>query len=348
MVGNAGSSSSSANAPYFNGEGYNLWSLKMETLLLSRKLWGIVNKGFDEEDDDVQRLEDDIQKNAKALISRTRVAKKAWDILKKEYQGCSKSSAVKLHTYRQEYENLRMKNGKSVQDYISRVLTTTYHIQALSKELDEKAIASKILRSLSPKFHHVVSSIVKAKDLSILTVDKLSGSLKGHEGRLDMESDKVEVRAFHIKGEEEEEEVVAMNIRILKGERWQNKADIQCYKCKKFGHYKSQCWYKDIAVNVVEEEAKVTHLFMADSGLDDQHEDVWLLDNGCSNHITGIKSLFQTLDESMQQTIRLGDNPVMKVGGMGKVRMKTKGGQMKELHQVLYMPKLAHNLLSVG
>ncbi|XP_039145505.1 uncharacterized protein LOC120282718 [Dioscorea cayenensis subsp. rotundata] len=215
MAGNTGNSSSSTTAPYFNGEGYNLWSLKMETLLLSRKLWGVVDKGFDEEDDDVQSLEDNVQKNAKALflmqqaleerilirISGTRVAKKAWDILKKEYQGCSKSSAAKLHSYRQEYENLRMKNGESVQDYISRVLTTAYHIQALGEELDEKAIVGKILRSLSLKFRHVVSSIIEANDLSILTVDELSRSLKGHEGRLDMESDQVEVKAFHIKGE---------------------------------------------------------------------------------------------------------------------------------------------------
>ncbi|XP_039123328.1 uncharacterized protein LOC120259937 [Dioscorea cayenensis subsp. rotundata] len=215
MAGNAGSSSFSTIAPYFNGEGYNLWSLKMETLLLSKKFWGVVDKGFDEEEDDAQRLEDNVQKNAKALfliqqaleerilisILGTRATNKAWDIFKKEYQGCSKSSTAKLHSYRQEYKNLLIKNRESMQDYISRVLTTAYHIQALGEELDEKAIVGKILHNLSPKFCHVVSSIVEAKDLSILMIDELSGSLKGHEGRLDMESDQVEVKAFHIKGE---------------------------------------------------------------------------------------------------------------------------------------------------
>lgn len=79
-----------------------------------------------------------------------------------------------------------MKNGESVQDYIGRVLTSAYHIQALGEELDENVIVGKILHSFSPKFRHVVSSIIEAKDLSVLTVDDLSGSLKGHKGRLDL------------------------------------------------------------------------------------------------------------------------------------------------------------------
>lgn len=62
-------------------------------------------------------------------------------------------------------------------------------------------MVSKILCSLSPKFRHVVSSIVEAKDLTALIVDELSGSLKGYQSRLDMETNQVEVRAFHAKEE---------------------------------------------------------------------------------------------------------------------------------------------------
>lgn len=96
---------------------------------------------------------------------------------------------------------MRMKNGESIQDYISRVLIVTYHIRSLGEDLTKQTVVGKILCSLSSKFRHVVSSIIEAKDLSTFTMDELSGSLKGHESRLDMETDQVEVRAFHTKGE---------------------------------------------------------------------------------------------------------------------------------------------------
>ncbi|XP_039130885.1 uncharacterized protein LOC120267277 [Dioscorea cayenensis subsp. rotundata] len=217
-MANQGSSSGSSSqviVPHFSGEGYSLWSLKMETVLISRDLWKLVEKGYDEDEADEHKLNENIKKNAKALcliqqrlddktlirISQTRNAKKAWDILKKEYQGCTKSSAAKLYAYRQQFETIRMKNGDTIQDYVSKVLTLAHHIRTLGEDLPDQSVVGKILRSLTPKFRHVVSSIIEAKDLTTLTVDELSGSLKGHEGRLDMENDQVEVKAFHIKGE---------------------------------------------------------------------------------------------------------------------------------------------------
>lgn len=55
------------------------------------------------------------------------------------------------------------------------------------------------MRSLSPKFSHVVSLIVEAKDLSKMIVDELSSSLKGHEGWVDMYSNSVEDKAFQVR-----------------------------------------------------------------------------------------------------------------------------------------------------
>ncbi|XP_039134294.1 uncharacterized protein LOC120271681 [Dioscorea cayenensis subsp. rotundata] len=304
----------------------------------------IVDKGYDEEEKDEHKLDQNIKRNAKALviiqqsldekvliiISQTRNAKKAWDILKKEYQGCIKSSVAKLYSYRQEFEIMRMKNG-----------------------------------DLSPKFKHVVSSIIKAKDLSTLTVDELSGSLKGHESRLDMETDQVEVKAFHAKGEGSTSNPNVITGRGRgrggcrgrgrvteqkegQGEGRKSKAHIQCYNYKKYGHYKSQCWQKDNSAHDVEEDTKVTQLFLVGNVSDEQVEDVWLLDSGCNNHMIGMKSLFQSLNTTYQQVDRLGDNQMMKVEGMGTERFKIRGGQVKELDRVQFVPEIAHNLLSVG
>ena len=72
------------------------------------------------------------------------------------------------------------------------------------------------------------------------------------------------------------------------------------------------------------------------------------MDSGCSNHMSGTRSLFKELDESQKREVHLGDNKPMKVEGKGTIAIKTTQGNVKLLHDVQYVPNLAHNLLSVG
>jgi len=48
----------------------------------------------------------------------------------------------------------------------------------------EQAKVEKILRSLTPRFEHVVAAIEEANDISKLTVRLLYGSLRVHEQRM--------------------------------------------------------------------------------------------------------------------------------------------------------------------
>ncbi|KAH7655517.1 RNA-directed DNA polymerase protein [Dioscorea alata] len=95
-------------------------------------------------------------------------------------------------------------------------------------------------------------------------------------------------------------------------------------------------------------EEDAGYLFMASNAAETQPNSVWLVDSGCSNHMTGDRTLFSSLDESLKINVRLGDNKEMKVLGIGVVTVHTQGGDQKKLHDVQYVPGLAHNLLSVG
>ena len=37
------------------------------------------------------------------------------------------------------------------------------------------------------------------------------------------------------------------------------------------------------------------------------------MDNGCSSHMTGVKDLFKTTDDTQKMIVRLGDNKAMQV-----------------------------------
>ena len=76
-------------------------------------------------------------------------------------------------------------------------------------------------------------------------------------------------------------------------------------------------------------------------------EEVWFLDSGCSNHMTGNKEWFSELDESFSQTVKLGNNTRMAVVGKGIIRMQV-NGFTQAISGVYYVPELKNNLLSIG
>ena len=78
------------------------------------------------------------------------------------------------------------------------------------------------------------------------------------------------------------------------------KSNIQCYDCRKYGHTKADCWYKDKIVNVAESNAE-SNLFMAKNGSEEGTDQQWFIDSGCSNHMTGKEEFFSELDESKRQ-----------------------------------------------
>ena len=64
--------------------------------------------------------------------------------------------------------------------------------------------------------------------------------------------------------------------------------------------------------------------------------------------MTSKRSMFKELDESHKIEVKLGDNKKIQVEGNGIVAIRNGHGKMKLLHNVFFVPSLAHNLLSVG
>ncbi|KAD5803372.1 hypothetical protein E3N88_14732 [Mikania micrantha] len=75
---------------------------------------------------------------------------------------------------------------------------------------------------------------------------------------------------------------------------------------------------------------------------------LWFLDSGCSNHMTGSKGIFTSLDEAFKLEVNLGDKKKLNVEGKGTVRISMKDDRYKLLDDVYYAPRLLYNLLSVG
>ncbi|KAK3002315.1 hypothetical protein RJ639_021440 [Escallonia herrerae] len=72
-------------------------------------------------------------------------------------------------------------------------------MRSYEEKISDEAVVAKVLRSLTPKFDHVVVAIEESKDLSIFSFDELMGSLQAHESRINRSLEKNKEKAFQVK-----------------------------------------------------------------------------------------------------------------------------------------------------
>jgi len=134
---------------------------------------------------------------------------------------------------------------------------------------------------------------------------------------------------------------------------------IHYYKCKQSGHMKKKCptWRKQTdekqadsskSVNVVQNEESDASdgdmLFVSTT----QISDVWILDSGCSCHITPNREWFMTYRSANSSCVYLGDDRCCNIVGIGDVRIRMYDGTIRTLCDVRHIPELKRNLISLG
>ncbi|GKV45648.1 hypothetical protein SLEP1_g52709 [Rubroshorea leprosula] len=406
------------SVPVLDGKNYNRWCVQMRVLFDYHELLSVVENGvaeIAENANDAQKhaYRESKKKDKKALyfihqgvndevfekIEDAATSKQAWDTLMTAYKGAEKVKKVKLQTLRRQYELLQMEFSEPVATYINRVLALTNKSKVYGEEYSEQVKVEKILRTLTPKFEHIVAAIEEAHDLSQMTIDELSGSLEAHEQRMNgKQIEKPIEQAFQsevsIKGDQGGEtsqkhggsrgrgrgrgfyfnkgrgvggnDQGKSNFGYQQNSRGHgrdrgrgrgrgryDKSNVECYNCHKYGHYSSECRYKD--------NTQKAHCVQGDDDVDSSHAllmvtaigetpnfHTWFLDTGCTNHMSGKRELFADLDESFCTKVKFADDRTIPVTGKGRILINLKNGDHKYILDVFYVPGMKSNLLSVG
>lgn len=141
-----------------------------------------------------------------------------------------------------------------------------------------------------------------------------------------------------------------------KGERKRiDFSKVQCYNCQKYGHFADQCHLPDRR-NSRDDEARLAKedgdegqvLLMVTTKEDEASSDFWYLDTGCSTHMTGHREWFVNLDDTVRSKVKFADDSTLTAAGIGKVLIQRKDGLHSYISDVLYVPGMKSNLLSLG
>ncbi|KAA3474308.1 Integrase, catalytic core [Gossypium australe] len=348
-------------APVFNGEGYHIWVVKMRTYLQAFDLWEVVNTDAEPTPlranptvAQIRQHADERTKRHKAMsciqncvsdVIFTRIMvcetpKQAWDKLKKEFQGTERTRQQQLLNLRRDFENLKMKEEETVKQYSDSIMAVVNSIRLFGEQFNEARIMEKVLSTLPERYEAKISSLEDSRNKEGLA------EWRSTEG------------AFQAKTKS------ASSTSAYKGKKtWKNRPkpdaarrrDQSCKHCKRPGHSEERCWFRPDAqyqhckkMGYVESSDHEEQVFAVSCSASQKNGSKgWLLDSGCTNHMSPDPTIFKTSDRSCKTKVKVGNGQFIKAEGKGNVLICTPTGD-KVISNVLLAPEIDRNLLSIA
>ncbi|RDX63956.1 hypothetical protein CR513_57549, partial [Mucuna pruriens] len=240
-----------------------------------------------------------------------------------------------------EFELQRMKESETIKEYSDKLLSIDNKIRLLGSDFANSKIIEKLLVTIPKRYEALINSLENSKDLSKITLTEVLHALMAQEQRRLMREDRAvegallakhhdagcNKKKFLKKNQSTSSENTTNNQNKGKGKK---KSYPPCQYCGKIGHPPYRCWRRP--------DAKCSSNSSSES---------WLIDSGCTNHMTYDRELFKCLDNTEVKWVRIRNGEQIPVKGKGSIAITRHNGT-KTLFDVLYVPEINQNLLSVG
>ncbi|KAL4285133.1 hypothetical protein GQ457_16G021100 [Hibiscus cannabinus] len=278
---------------------------------------------------------------------------------------------------------LQMKDDELIKDFSNRLMDVVNQIRLYGENLPDAKVVEKVMISVPQRFEAKISAIEKSCDMTSLTIANLVSKLEAQEHRVSMRAIEASEGAFlaahkgvkfnnSLKKAESSNKskgffsssgkfppcpICKKTNHAEKDCRFKEKgkSKFQCTFCGKSGHTEKFCWTKkkeakkesQHQANASEEnQEEDEHLFMVSHVAEPSHNSVWLVDSGCTSHMTPMAAYFSSLDKSFVTSVKMGNGATVQVHGKGSISVNTPKGK-RTIHNVLFIHDLNQSLLSI-
>ncbi|XP_047270532.1 uncharacterized protein LOC124899623 [Capsicum annuum] len=133
-----------------------------------------------------------------------------------------------------------------------------------------------------------------------------------------------------------------------KKKQYNNKGRYKRLKSAKQISPTAQVQLTQIAENVEDHEENLfATSIIGECNIASQDHDVWLVDSGCTHHMTANLNNFERLDKNYFFKVRVGNGRLLDAKGKGAVVVQILSG-IKLIFDVLFVPEISQSFLSVG
>jgi hypothetical protein len=355
--------------PKYNGSNYEEWKFSMQALLLEKGLFHVVSetKPVPENPknvtaEDKKKLLDYMTQSGKvkgtlckhmemaymANMMEMETAYEIWDALARKNNNTTAESLLILRNLFYS-PAVNMREGENVNEHLAKLRNIQSRTKGSKAPIVDEELISRIMSSLPESWSGYVQGLRGASNE--LTYETL-------EVRLQAE---MNLRASNEASNEEVWKGAAFHTKNMKKKFVQSNSKLKCWNCDKPGHRQADCWApgggkqgqgpkrnrnastatKVYGMHISKNVKKEVALTKTD----------WILDSGANSHFTNDKSYLVEYQAISPVTIQVAKgNATMKAIGKGKLRLKPNKPQshIVELNEVLYVPELETNLISLS
>jgi hypothetical protein len=350
--------------PELSKDNWPEWSDLLRDVLESKDLLSIVESSTSS----IEREKAEFKKNdAKARTIIKSAAGSAYrvhllglstakDCIEKLRGVCETTSEERVQTLLSSFYGLKFTT--SIDTTASKLTTIQNQVKVLSEGEAPTDTAKKtiLLKSLGEEYKSTVFAL-KAAGLSKLSFDDIVQRLKETEYGLE-ETEEVLARATTSSYRRPKESYRpkesdrSKQSKGLSKERPGPPKDKRCFYCQKPGHFISNCRTRIAEEATRSSKPKEARTVTAEAWtvFDAKDKDLrspdWVLDSGCSQHITYDKSRFVRLTRQ-GGAVTVANRKELPIAGKGTVEINVASKRVR-LDEVLYVPTIGYNLLSIS
>ena len=366
---------SSETVPKLQGsEDYHAWKFSMRMFLLGRDLWEIVegSETIEEYDTDAERRKFrrrenhalskiclSISSSLHIYVRSCKTAKEAWDNLEKRFE--EKSLTRKIE-YRRKLYAAKLSDEMEMVGHVNNLKTISERLESLGDPVTEKDLVMILISSLSDTYNNLITTLetVKEEELSWEYVrDRVISEYERRRQHAEEKENHYPRDALYV-GRVDNHLQQGRDLSLRQEE---NKNNVECFYCKKVGHYKSDCpklerknmanFVKGVDELSIGEDCDFVPEFALHTENFGNEQNHWIVDSGCSKHMSNVRSDFVNYKEfKTPLDVQLADKSLVKAVGFGSVRVylsEEKGRDVPiVIEKVLFVPQLQRRLISIS
>ena len=363
---NTSTSLTSYTISKFDGTNYHLWKFKIQMVLEEKDLWDALVEDrpttieealvWDRKDRKAKAviclaLSDAQLMNVRSATSAVEV----WTKLEALYEGKGLANRLFL---RRRFFTISMAGGEAVLEYVNRVKELAGQLEAINAGLEEEDVVMTLLCGLPESYNSLITSLESRNEdelsLEFVTARLLHEETKRKEGVVG-DAGIGEKALFGGKRGPKGR---------FGGSQDGGKQSGTCFNCGKRGHYARDCRSKRKDTKQPHQQQQQANKAENNSNNSNNNQfllvaalasstksDAWYIDSGASQHYAHSNSAMTNYTTIPPVKIYLGNDSTLEAVGKGDLEMDVwngKGWHTAQLQDVLHVPRMAKNLLSVS